>query len=485
MTAGKADESPEAAVTPQVWHEGWGQSAIEYRRERDRRNPLTAKASSNRRAKRRGKQEQPTPVPGLAGESSFEVSGKERTPKATCANARIAIGMLGIECRYDRFHDKLLVSGHVIGQYAGEFSDHACLVLRLLIHEQFKFDPGRNHTFDACVQLCLQHSFDPVADYLDGLKWDGTKRLDTWMHDYLGADDTELNRAIGRLALLAMVRRVRKPGCKFDQIIVLESPEGREKSTALLVLAGSEENFSDQTILGLSDQQQQERLRGKWVYEIGDMAGMKKAETEQVKAFASRTHDRARPAYGRQQIEQPRRCIIWGTTNDSTYLKSRTGNRRFWPVKVGTIDIVGVRRDRDQLLAEAVALEATGVSLRLPESLWGVAATVQAERMEHDPWEDRLASVNGTRVAADEGRDEERISSNELLTMHLNIPAERQNDVMSKRLGFVMRTLGWKGPDAMKISPGGKAIRGYRRPIPSPVTAPVTGQSAGGVTENE
>jgi hypothetical protein len=207
-----------------------------------------------------------------------DINRETKRPTATCANARIAITALGIESRYDQFHDKLLVQGHIIGQLAGEFSDHACLVLRRLIHEAFKFDPGRNHTFDAAVQLCLQGVFDPIVEYLAGLQWDGTKRLDTWMTTYLGAEDTELNRAIGRLALVAMVRRARKPGCKFDQIIVLESPEGRLKSTALAILAGANENFSDQTILGLGDQQQQERLRGKWVYEIGDLSGIRKAE---------------------------------------------------------------------------------------------------------------------------------------------------------------------------------------------------------------
>ena len=91
----------------------------------------------------------------------------------------------------------------------------------------------------------------------------------------------------------------------------------------------------------LATMQQQERLRGKWVYEIGDLSGIRKAKVENVKAFASRTHDRARLAYGRQQVELPRRCVIFGTTNVSTYLKSRTGNRRFWPVKTPTIDIEG------------------------------------------------------------------------------------------------------------------------------------------------
>jgi Virulence-associated protein E/CHC2 zinc finger len=408
----------------------------------------------------------PTTSPAVAvtvDGATFEEVSKDGKPNATCANARAAIAALGIECQYDRFHDKLLVRGHVIGQHTGEFSDHACLILRRLIFETWKFDPGRNHTFDACVQLCLQHSFDPIVDYLDALQWDGIKRIDTWMCDYLGADNTELNRTISRLTLLAMVRRPRKPGCKFDQIIVLEGHEGKLKSTALTILAGAEENFSDQTILGLSDQQQQERLRGKWVFEIGDLSGIRKAEVESVKAFASRTHDRARPAYGRQLIELPRRCVIFGTTNDSTYLKSRTGNRRFWPVKTGTIDIESLRRDRDQLLAEACTVEAAGGSLTLPVTLWGNAKAVQDERLEHDPWIDKLESLQGTLCDRADGRgQEERVSGDEILSQRLNIPAERQTDTISKRLAFVMRDLGWEGPDRMRIGTGAPK-RGYRR----------------------
>src|SRR5262249_23545092 len=222
------------------------------------------------------------------GGAVFEL-GRGGVPLANCANARIAISALGIECRHDRFHDKLFIGGHAIAQHTGELSDHACQMLRVAIHKTWKFEPSRTDIFDAGVQLCLQNAFDPVVDYLDGLRWDGTKRIDKWMMTYLGAENTKFNRAVGRLALVAMVRRARHPGCKFDQIIVLEGPEGKLKSTALTVLAGAAENFSDQTILGLGDQQQQERLRGVWVYEIGDLSGIRKAEVEATKAFASRT----------------------------------------------------------------------------------------------------------------------------------------------------------------------------------------------------
>jgi predicted P-loop ATPase len=308
--------------------------------------------------------------------------------------------------------------------------------------------------------------FDPIVEYLDALKWDGTSRVDAWLITYLGAADTKLNRAIGRLTLIAMVRRARQPGCKFDQIIVLEGLEGTGKSSVLRVLAGSDENFSDQTILGLSDQKQQELLRGKWLFEIADLTGMRKAEVDQVKAFASRTYDRARPSYGRFTVEQPRRCVIFGTTNEDTYLKSQTGNRRFWPVPTGTVDIKALRRDRDQLFAEAAILEATGCPLVLPESLWKDAREAQEERREHDPWDDILANAKGMIVRLDDGlTDEERISTDELLAIRLQIPADRQSDATEKRLKHAMRRLGWRGPEKMRFGGGRDATpkRGYRR----------------------
>jgi predicted P-loop ATPase len=384
--------------------------------------------------------------------------------KATCANTRIAIGKLEISCGYDVFHDKPLIGGQPIGQHAGELSDHACLVLRKLVDDKFGFDPGRNHVFDACVQLALENSFDPVVDYLDGLEWDGTPRIDEWLTTYLGAADTKLNSVIGRIALIAQVRRARSPGCKFDQIIVLESAEGELKSSALSVLAGGPENFSDQTILGRGDKEQQELLRGVWVYEIADLSNIRKAEVEDVKAFASRTYDRARPAYGRCRIDLPRRGVIWATTNNSEYLKSQTGNRRFWPIPVAVIhpiDLDSLARDRDQLLAEAAYFEAAGASIVLPQELWSAAAEEQEQRREADPWEDVLRSVNGV-VCPNEksGKPEERIHTQELL-LKVGIPIDRQKNQDTKRVGEAMRTLRWSGPKMIRI--GEKNMRGYWR----------------------
>lgn len=391
-------------------------------------------------------------------------------PKQTCRNARTAIRHLGVTCEHDRFHDKLIVGGRAIEQWTGELTDNTTHMLRVTIAQRYNVDPGTTNTFDAAVQECLQRSYDPVADYLDGLVWDGSSRLRTWLSVYMGAADTVLNSAIGGLMLIAAVRRVRSPGCKFDQILVLISDEGKNKSSAIEILAGPG-NFSDQTILTLDDRAQQEALSGVWLYEIADLAGMSKADTERVKAFASRRIDRARPAYARARVDKPRRCVFFASTNHATFLKSQTGNRRFWPVEVGRIDLTSLARDRDQLWAEAAACEARGVPLMLPEALWGDASVEQEKRRDTDPWDDILSSIepgtkghNAKLKSRPDGMGNElRIMTREIFENVLRVPVEKLNDVTPKRVAFIMRRLGWDGP---KIIRDGEIVgRGFTKPV--------------------
>jgi predicted P-loop ATPase len=184
---------------------------------------------------------------------------------------------LKIICSYDEFHDRMSVAGHSVGEWAGELSDALGHVLRQAIIDNFGFDPGKNNVTDAITELCLERRFNPILDYLNGLTWDGIHRLGNWLVAYLGAEDTPLNRAIGQRTLIAAVRRARKPGCKFDYILTLEGPEGTMKSMAISVLAGSG-NFSDQTILTQSDKEQQELVSGIWLFELADLAGMRRAD---------------------------------------------------------------------------------------------------------------------------------------------------------------------------------------------------------------
>lgn len=263
---------------------------------------------------------------------------------------------------------------------------------------------------------------------------------------------------------------------------VLESPEGFLKSSALAELYGPE-FFSDQSILGLDDKHLQETVRGRWCIECADLSGLRKADVEKIKAQLSRFEDRTRPAYGRAVIDAPRSCVFWGTTNEVEYLRSQTGNRRFLPVPVGRVDIEGLRRDRDQLWAEAMACEPLVKDLSLPESLWAAAGVEQDKRTKADVWHDALANVSEAgadyeehkaprapveyEVRPDHKRGDvevERVTSRWLLTDVLAVPIWQQAPEHSARLGTVMRSLGWRGPEkTMWI--GGRAARGYERDV--------------------
>jgi hypothetical protein len=430
---------------------------------------------------------------GPATGYGFQPSKNPAGIPASLENGLRAIDLLEIDCRYDVFHDKIIVKGQVVGLREDALNnlENITLKVRQAVIERFFFDPAPQFTFDALRVRCLDRVFDPVLDYLDSLKWDGVSRLDSWLVDYCGAIDTALNRAIGRKMLIAAVRRVREPGCKFDYIIVLEADQGAGKSTLLKILAG-EENFSDNEIIGLEKREQQEAIQGVWIYEIGELEGMVKSEVTKVKLFASKTVDMARPAYGRSRIDRPRRCIFVATTNDDTYLRDTTGNRRFWPVKIPKgrmIDLAEVTRDRDQLWAEAVAIEATRESLVIPEALWPDATAAQQARMELDPWEDALAprlasletkskaSMDGCFVVAADtnGNAEWRVSTDYLLTQLLGLPKERQNNNHTKRLASIMRGLGWLRSET-SIRIGTKVCRGFIKPrtptittLPSPL----------------
>lgn len=379
---------------------------------------------------------------------------------ASVANAKLAITRLGIRLRFDMFHMRMDVDGY--DKPVGESFSDMVLKIRNAVIEQFDFDPGQRNTEDAARLLAMQNAFDPVRDYLEGLKWDGTPRLDRWLSRYLGAADDELTREIGRAVLIAGVRRVLRPGCKFDAMVVLEGPQGRGKSSALKVLAGGDDNFSDALDFRQNYKEHQEMLMGKWIVEAPELDGLGQADVRRAKQFISKTHDRARAAYARTVEEVPRRCILIGTTNDDQYLKDPTGNRRFWPVVTGEIDLDALKQDRDQLWAEAAAMEPSFANpVTIPEHLWEAAKERQAERLESDPWEDILTAQLPQFAKNAEGQL--RVPSHVIFGSILMIDMRDLTKRDSRRLGDCMRRLGWTGPKLLWT--GDKPVRGYAKEV--------------------
>ena len=186
----------------------------------------------------------------------------------------------------------------------------------------------------ALTKVADDRRYHPIrAWFLEGEDWDGTPRVETLLPDYLGAEDTPYVRAVTRKLLAAAVRRMLEPGLKFDQILVLAGPQGIGKST-LISRLGMDWYTDSLSLSDMDDKTAAEKLQGFWLVEIGEMAGMKKADLEKVKAFLSRRDDKFRPAYGRRVSSHPRQCVFFGTTNEeSGYLRDVTGNRRFWTVR--------------------------------------------------------------------------------------------------------------------------------------------------------
>lgn len=244
---------------------------------------------------------------------------------------------------------------------------------------------GRQIIEDACAEVFMRRRFHPVRDYIKSLEWDGKPRCETLWIDYLGAEDNKYVRTVTKKHLVAAVSRVFKPGCKFDYVIVLSGPQGIGKSTMIARLGRSW--FSD-SITTVSGKEAYEQLHGVWIAELGELYATKKAETEAVKSFLSKTEDMFRVAYGRYTSVFPRQCVFYGSTNDSTFLRDRTGNRRFWPIDVGqwkhpytlsdfTSEIV------DQVWAEAYQLYLGGESIYIDsKDIEKMARSVQETHTE-------------------------------------------------------------------------------------------------------
>ncbi len=229
----------------------------------------------------------------------------------------------------------------------------------------------------------------PVRDWLDTLKWDGTPRIETWTSAYLGAEPSAFHHTIGALWLISAVARIYRPGVKADHMLILEGPQGARKSTAIKVLAG-EAWFTDE-LPELGSKDAALHMQGIWIVEIAELDAIGRAEVSRIKAFLTRTTDRFRPPYGRYTVEVPRQCVFAGTVNPDTYLRDETGNRRFWPLRCGTIDIAALVRDRDQLWAEAVHRFRAGAIWWIEDpALLAEAREEQDRRYQSDAWDDLI-----------------------------------------------------------------------------------------------
>lgn len=258
--------------------------------------------------------------------------------------------------------------------------------LRHYIETAYSALPVTNLLEDALKIVAEQSKFHPVRDYLNTLKWDGQPRLDDFLCRYMGARDDAYTRTVSRIFFTAAVARIYKPGIKFDHALIFVGAQNKGKSLLVDVLGGEWASDSLYTVQG---KEAYEQIQGVWMIEMAELTATRRADVEHVKHFLTKRKDRFRPAYGRRVIEWPRQCIFLGSTNDIRFLHDKTGNRRFWPIKVAPLErahlwVDKLRAERDQILAEAKHHFEANLALYLPEDIEAMAAAVQEEHRADD-----------------------------------------------------------------------------------------------------
>jgi predicted P-loop ATPase len=302
--------------------------------------------------------------------------------------------------RYDEMQRGSVLMGPIPGAknegpYPKHFADHHATAIQEHLQRSGLPRIGKETIHQAVDAVGREHSFHPVRDYLNGLSWDGERRLDEFLTYYLGAEPSDYNHEIGLMFMVSTVKRIFEPGCQADYALVLEGAQGTFKSSACKILGG--DYFSDSLpTLRYGDQEASSHLRGKWIIEIGELSAFKGADASALKQFITRREEQFRPKFGRRDVHEPRQCVFIGTTNEKTYLTDPTGGRRFWPVATGHIRLAELARDRDQLFAEAVAHYRTGVQTWPDRSFEERhIKPAQASRMVEDPMREAIEGYLG------------------------------------------------------------------------------------------
>jgi len=289
----------------------------------------------------------------------------------------------------------------------------------------------------AAYTVAHKNAFHPIREYMEGLQWDGAPRLNRWLIDYMGAraetpGEEEYLEMIGRLWAISAVARIFSPGCKADNVLILEGRQGIKKSTALEVLAGAW--FTD-TPLDLGNKDAYMAIQGAWIVEMAELDALMRAESSSAKAFFTSRSDKYRPPYGREMVQIERQCVFAGTVNHNDYLKDRTGGRRYWPVLCTTINLEALRRDRDQIWAEALTLYLEGARW-WPEgdAQRDLCEKEQSLRQMDDPWEDAISEWL-------EDRDEATVVG--ILEFAIKMEVEKMTRRHETRVGQIMVRMGW------------------------------------------
>ena len=315
----------------------------------------------------------------------------------------------------------------------GEWSDMDDIRCVLWLSQAYGIAVRQDIVMNAVLLVADQHHYHDVRQYLDALVWDGTARVRAWPARYLHVGDSEYVQLAGMKWMIAAVARVMQPGCKADNVLILEGRQGWGKSTALEVLAGKPWYTNSPIRIGEKDTYAV--MAGKWIIELAELDSLNKSDSSAAKSFFATETDRFRNFYGKRATDVHRQGVFAGSVNFDTYLKDESGNRRYWPIRVGgPVDIEALRRDRDQLWAEAVHLYRKRVIWHVTEEERPLFEIEQAERYEGDVYEDKIARA--IEYAS-------RTTMEEIFADVLKLDTSKWTLPEQRRVGKALKSLGW------------------------------------------
>lgn len=319
-------------------------------------------------------------------------------------------------------------------------SDSDLAQIRAKLERILCFTSSIDYVESSLVVVSNENRFDPLKDHVNGLKYDGVCRLDTWLSVYLGVEDTPYTREVGKRFLISAIARALEPGCKVDTCLIFEGKQGVGKSTAVQILGG--EFFCDLQF----DPRNKDTLQnmvGRWFVELGELDGLSRADISASKRFISSANDVYRSPYARHSNEVPRRSVFVGTVNEAEYLNDETGARRFWPVEVKLVDTEGLRRDRDALLAEAREAYLAGEPWHLTDPNIIAEANEQTSKRQHeDVWVEKIGEWidnHGNGSKTDGG-----FTLTTILERALGLDTPKQNKAEQMRAARALRKLGYR-----------------------------------------
>ena len=270
---------------------------------------------------------------------------------------------------------------------SGEWQELYALYAIAWLQERLGFEISVKLMDQVAELIGGESRYHPVRTWLGALRWDGKPRCGRMLADIFGARDDAVNAAVGSMWMISAVARVMSPGCQADHMMVLEGAQGTGKSTALRVLVGGEPWFQNSPI-EMGNKDALISMRGCWVYEFDELDSFRGRDATRVKSFITQPVDTYRPVFGVRKRSFPRQVVFVGSTNEKQYLPDQTGNRRFWPVACGVIDVARLEREREQLWAEAYQRYCGGEAWHITDAtLLGQVEESQAEREQPDPWQ--------------------------------------------------------------------------------------------------